>query len=45
MTHLVNHLIDEIHICGLVHARWMYPIERAMKNLKGVCLKHVLTKG
>ncbi len=27
MTHLVVHLIDELDICGLVHFRWMYPIE------------------
>lgn len=35
MTHLAVHLIDELDICGLVHFRWMYPIKRAMKNLKG----------
>jgi len=35
MTHLVIHLIDELHICGPFHAHWMYPIEWAMKNLNG----------
>ncbi len=34
MTNLVIHLIDELHICGPVHARWMYPIEQ-VKDLKG----------
>ncbi len=34
MTHLVIHLVDEFHICGPIHARWMYPIECAMKELK-----------
>jgi hypothetical protein len=34
MTHLVIHLVDEFHICGPIHARWMYPIESAMKDLK-----------
>jgi hypothetical protein len=31
MTHLVLHVVDELDICGLVHNRWMYPIERMMK--------------
>lgn len=35
MMHLVIHLIDELDVCGLIHAWWMYPIERAMKDLKG----------
>lgn len=35
MTHLVIHLIEELDICGLVHSHWMYPIEHAMKDLKG----------
>ncbi len=32
MTHLVIHLVDEFHICGPIHAHWMYPIECAMKD-------------
>ena len=35
MTHLLVHLVEELHICGLVHSRWMYPLERYMKSLKG----------
>jgi hypothetical protein len=34
MSHLMIHLIEELYICGLVHCRWMYPIERYMKTLK-----------
>jgi hypothetical protein len=34
MTHLLYHLVDELHMCGLVATRWMYPIERYMKTLK-----------
>jgi hypothetical protein len=35
MTHLSYHLVDELDLCGLVTARWMYPVERYMKTLKG----------
>ena len=31
MTHLVVHL----DICGPIHVRWMYPIEKYLKTLKG----------
>ena len=34
MTHLVVHLVEELFICGPVHTRWMYPMERYMKSLK-----------
>ncbi len=34
MTHLLVHLVDEVDICGPVHARWMYPMERYLKLLK-----------
>lgn len=34
MTHLLIHLVEELFICGPVHSRWMYPIERYMKTLK-----------
>jgi hypothetical protein len=34
MTHVVIHL-DELELCGLVHTRWIYLIECAMKDLKG----------
>ena len=35
MVHLIVHLVREIKICGPVYLRWMYPIERYMKILKG----------
>jgi len=35
MSYLTLHIIEELDICGLVHTRWMYPIERAMKVFKG----------
>jgi hypothetical protein len=35
MTHLLVHLVEELELCGLVHMRWMYPIERYLKILKG----------
>jgi hypothetical protein len=34
MSHLMIHLIEELYICGLVHCRWMYLVERYMKTLK-----------
>jgi hypothetical protein len=38
MTHLPYHLVQELDLCGPVSTRWMYPIERYMKTLKGyVC--------
>jgi len=35
MVHLIIHLVREIRICGSVFLRWMYPIDRYMKILKG----------
>jgi hypothetical protein len=35
MSHLTLHIVEELDICGPVHTRWMYPIERAMKVFKG----------
>jgi hypothetical protein len=35
MTHLVVRLVKELELCGLVHTRWMYPMERYIKTLKG----------
>jgi hypothetical protein len=35
MTHLPYHLAQELDLCGPVGTRWMYPVERYMKNLKG----------
>ena len=33
--HLIVHLVREIKCCGPVYLRWMYPIERYIKILKG----------
>ena len=32
-VHLIIHLVDEVELCGPVQARWMYFIERYMKEL------------
>nr|GFC33892.1 hypothetical protein [Tanacetum cinerariifolium] len=38
MVHLTTHLIYEAKLGGLVHYRWMYPIERYLVQLKShVC--------
>ncbi|KAL3678810.1 hypothetical protein R1sor_021766 [Riccia sorocarpa] len=34
MTHLLLHLVEELGMCGPVHCRWMYPIERYLGKLK-----------
>jgi hypothetical protein len=35
MTLLLYHLVQELDLCSPVTTRWMYPIERYMKALKG----------
>jgi hypothetical protein len=35
MTHLPYHLVDKLDLYGPVTARWMYPVEKYMKTLKG----------
>ena len=35
VIHLIVHLVREIKRCGPVYLRWMYPVERYMKILKG----------
>ena len=40
MPHLIVHLVDELEICGPVHARWCYSIERYL----GVLTKYVRDK-
>ena len=35
MVHLIIHLVREIKCCGPVYLRWMYPVERYIKILKG----------
>ncbi|KAL3685350.1 hypothetical protein R1sor_003372 [Riccia sorocarpa] len=34
MTHLILHFVEELQLCGPVHCRWMYPIERYLSKLK-----------
>ncbi|XP_020973052.1 uncharacterized protein LOC107630916 [Arachis ipaensis] len=34
MVHLTVHLVEEVHLGGPVHYRWMYPIERYLCRLK-----------
>jgi hypothetical protein len=45
MTHLLIHLVEELEICDLVHTRWMYPIERYLKTLKGYVCNKARPKG
>ena len=33
--HLLVHLVEEVELCGPVHCRWMYWLERYMQVLKG----------
>jgi hypothetical protein len=40
MTHLLYHLVQELDLCGPVSTRWMYPIERYLKTLKG-CIQNM----
>jgi hypothetical protein len=35
MVHLILHLVDELDMCGPVHTRWMYCVERLNKVSKG----------
>ena len=34
-VHLLVHIVDEVALAGIVHARWMFFLERFMKTLKG----------
>jgi hypothetical protein len=50
MTHLTLHVVKELDVCGPVHARWMYPIERALKMFKTyvrirACLEASMAEG
>jgi hypothetical protein len=45
MTHLVIHLVEELDIYGPIHTRWMYPMERYMKALKGFVRNMAHSKG
>jgi len=35
LIHLMIHLVRETQLCGPAYMRWMYPVERYMKILKG----------
>jgi len=35
MVHLIIYLVREIKCCGPIYLRWMYPVKRYMKILKG----------
>ena len=43
--HMVVHLIDEIALCGVVHSRWMFFLERFLKTLKGFVRQRARPKG
>jgi len=45
MMHLTLHLVDELDICGPIICRWMYPIERVPKDLKGYVQNMCKPKG
>jgi hypothetical protein len=45
MTHLIVHLVEELDFCNPIHTRWMYPIERYMKVLKGYVRNMAWLKG
>ncbi len=34
MTHLVLHVVEKLAICGPIHSRWMYRVERTLGTLK-----------
>lgn len=45
MSHLPIHLVQQLDICGPVHTRWMYPIERYLKRLKGYVRQRAKPEG
>nr|XP_023922827.1 uncharacterized protein LOC112034251 [Quercus suber] len=45
MVHLVIHLATEAKICGPVHYRWMYPIERYLSRLKSYVRNRAAPEG
>jgi hypothetical protein len=34
--HLTYHLVKEVILCGVIHTRWMFPIEQNLKVLKNL---------
>ena len=45
MSHLPIHLLQQLAICGPVHTRWMYPVERYLKTLKGYVRQRAQPEG
>ncbi|XP_056683319.1 uncharacterized protein [Spinacia oleracea] len=45
MVHLTVHLVRETQLCGPAYLRWMYPIERFMKVLKGYVMNRSRPEG
>jgi len=45
MSHLPNHFVEELFICGPVHTRWMYPYDRYFKTLKGYVRNYAKPEG
>ena len=45
MSHLPIHLVQQLAICGPVHTRWMYPVERYLKTLKGYVRQRAQPEG
>jgi hypothetical protein len=45
MTNLLIHLVENLDVCGLVGARWCYPIERFMAILKHYVCNKVKLEG
>ena len=45
MSHLQIHLVHQLIVCGPVHTRWMYPVERYLKTLKGYVRQRAQPEG
>jgi hypothetical protein len=45
MSHMPIHLVQQLQVCGPVHTRWMYPVERYLKTLKGYVRQRAQPEG
>jgi len=45
MSHLPNHLVEELFICSPIHTGWMYPYEHYFKTLKGYVRNYAKPEG
>ena len=43
--YFIVHLVDEIALCGTIHAWWMFFLESFMKTLKGFVRQNASFKG